>query len=86
MTYSFFNGFICFLPCFLFFSNIVKINVPQVNVAIQRTKKKSGNLLDGADDDLAERVDEWLQNITGVQAAEDPTPQEKTVDKLPVVH
>lgn len=46
----------------------------------------SRNLLDGANNDLAERVNERLENITGVQAAEDPTPEEETVDKLPVVH
>lgn len=44
------------------------------------------NSLDGANYDLAERIDERLENFAGVQAAEYPTPEEKTVDKLPVIH
>lgn len=44
------------------------------------------NSLDGANYDLAEWIDERLENFTGVQAAEYPTPEEKTVDKLPVIH
>lgn len=42
--------------------------------------------LDGAKYDLAERVDERLENVTGIQGAEDPTPQIQTVNKLPVIH
>lgn len=34
------------------------------------------NLLDGAMDDLAEGIDERLKNNTGMQRAEDSTPQE----------
>lgn len=42
--------------------------------------------LDGAKYDLAKRVDERLENVTGIQRAEDPTPQIQTVNKLPVIH
>lgn len=44
------------------------------------------NLLDGAMDDLAEGIDKWLQDVTGMECAEDSTPEEQTVDKLPVIH
>lgn len=44
------------------------------------------NLLDGAEDDLAEGIDERLEDVTGMQRAEHSTPQEQTVDKLPVIH
>lgn len=44
------------------------------------------NLLDCAMDDLAEGIDERLEDITGMQRAEDSTPEEQTVDKLPVIH
>ncbi len=43
-------------------------------------------LLNGAKYDLAEWIDERLQYITGVQGAEDPTPEVQTVDILPVIH
>ena len=42
--------------------------------------------LDGANYDLAEWIDERLEYITGMQGAEDATPQVQTVDILPVVH
>lgn len=37
-------------------------------------------------DDLAEGVDKRPKDIAGMQRAEDSTPQEQTVDKLPVIH
>lgn len=42
--------------------------------------------LDGAYYDLAERIDERLEHVTGIQGAEDATPQVQTVDILPVIH
>lgn len=42
--------------------------------------------LDGAHYDLAQRVDERLEDVAGVDGAEHTTPQVQTVDKLPVIH
>lgn len=44
------------------------------------------NSLDGAEDDLAQRIDEWFQHLTGVDGAQDSTPQVQTVHILPVIH
>lgn len=35
---------------------------------------------------MAQWVDERLENIAGMEGAEDPTPEEQTVDILPVIH
>ena len=42
--------------------------------------------LDGAHYDLAQRVDERLEDVAGVDGAEHTTPQVQTVDELPVIH
>lgn len=42
--------------------------------------------LNGANYDLAEWIDERLENITGVQRAEEPAPEVQTVDILPVIN
>lgn len=66
--------------------------LPNIDLTLKSEKMKNSrswkhmNLLDGAMDDLAERIDERLKDITGMQRAEDSTPQEQTVDKLPVIH
>lgn len=46
---------------------------------------RSGAELDGASDDLGQRVDEGLQNGVGVGAAQQLGPQMKAVHVLPIV-
>ena len=58
-----------------------------VPMATRRVLLRSGDdSLDGPDDDLAQRVDEGLQHVAGVQGAQHPAPEEQAVDELPVVH
>lgn len=47
---------------------------------------KQSIILDAADDDLTQWVDQRLQNFTGVNGAQHPTPQIQTVHILPVIH
>lgn len=42
--------------------------------------------LDAAQDDLAQWVDEWFQNLARIQGAQHTTPQVQTVYILPVIH
>lgn len=43
-------------------------------------------LLDAANDYLGQWVDQRLHDITGVDRAEEPTPEIQTMDVLPVVN
>ena len=43
-------------------------------------------LLDAAEDDLAQRIDEGLQDLAGLEGAQHATPQVQTVHVLPVIH
>lgn len=51
-----------------------------------KQKAKKTIILDAAADDLTEWVDQWLQNLTGVNGAQHTTPQIQTVHILPVIH
>lgn len=43
-------------------------------------------LLNAANDDLGQRVNQWLHDLAGVDGAEEPTPEVHAVDVLPIVN
>lgn len=48
-------------------------------------KRKRNYLLDTANDDLCQRIDQGLHDLAGVDCAENPTPEIEAVDVLPVI-
>lgn len=49
-------------------------------------KKKKSYLLYTANDDLCQRIDQGLHDLTGIDGAENTTPEIQAVDILPVIH
>lgn len=49
-------------------------------------KKKKSYLLYTANDDLCQRIDQRLHDLTGIDCAENPTPEIQAVDILPVIN